>query len=60
MGERGAIAIVTDQHVDELAILWNMRREQAQAGPVALRHLARLDERIAANLDGCLVAGAAK
>src|SRR5262249_41726925 len=57
MVERAVIPVVVTQHVEELAILWNTRRTLAAAGHVALRHLARFDERIAAHQDGCVVAG---
>src|SRR5262249_27554828 len=46
-----------DQHVEDLAILWNTRVVSVNAGAVALRHLARLDARLVAHLDGCLIAG---
>src|SRR5262245_26819663 len=51
------VPAVVDQHVEELAGLWNTRQVSLESGHVALRHLARLDERIAAHEDGCLVAG---
>lgn len=57
MADRAVIPIVVAQHVEELAILWNIRRALASAAHVALRHLARFDERIAAHQDGCVVAG---
>lgn len=57
MTERAVIPAVVAQHVEELAILWNTRRTLVSAGHVALRHLARGDERIAAHQDGCVVAG---
>jgi uncharacterized protein (TIGR02270 family) len=57
MVERAAIPLVLAQHAEELAILWNTRRTHVSAGHVALRHLARFDERIAAHQDGCAVAG---
>src|SRR3954469_9491881 len=52
-----AIDATVSQHVEDLAALWNSRREHTRAGHVALRHLHRLDGRIAGHLDGCLVAG---
>jgi uncharacterized protein (TIGR02270 family) len=54
---RAAVRPVLDQHVEDLAILWNTRRELAVSGHVALRHLARFDRRIAAHLDGCVIGG---
>src|SRR5215470_11856039 len=55
--QRNIVPNVADQHAEELAILWNTRRTLVSAGHVALRHLARFDERIAAHQDGCVVAG---
>jgi uncharacterized protein (TIGR02270 family) len=55
---RSAVRAVVDQHVADLAILWNTRSDHTRAPHVALRHLLRVDNRIAAHLDGCLVAGA--
>src|SRR5262245_46760907 len=54
--QRPVVDVVISQHVDDLAILWNTRQSLATSGHVALRHLARIDSRIAAHLDGCLVA----
>jgi uncharacterized protein (TIGR02270 family) len=51
------IEAVVAQHAEDLAILWNIRRQLVGAGDVALRHLDRLDRRIAAHQDGCIVAG---
>jgi len=48
---------IVDQHVADLAGLWNARTDHTRAPHVALRHLLRVDNRIAAHLDGCLVAG---
>jgi uncharacterized protein (TIGR02270 family) len=53
------VQVVLEQHAEELAILWNTRRSLATSGHVALRQLARCDERIAAHQHGCAVAGAA-
>jgi uncharacterized protein (TIGR02270 family) len=50
---------VIDQHADELADLWNIRRYVAKIGHVTLRQLTRFDERIAAHADGCVIAGVA-
>lgn len=49
---------VVEQHATDLASLWNTRHDHTRAPHVALRHLLRVDNRIAAHLDGCLVAGA--
>jgi len=55
--DRAVIPTVVAQHFEDLAILWSARRTLASAGHVALRHLRRFDERIAAHQDGCVVAG---
>jgi uncharacterized protein (TIGR02270 family) len=57
MTRHSVVAVVVEQHVDGLAILWNARRELTTSGHVALRHLARFDRRISAQLDGAVVAG---
>jgi len=54
---RTPIPAVVRQHVEEAAHLRNVRSILAHAAHVRLRHLARLDERIAAHLDGIAVAG---
>lgn len=51
------IAVVVQQHVEEAANLRNVRSVQVRAPHVRLLHLARLDERIAAHLDGIAEAG---
>lgn len=51
------IPAVVSQHVEEAAILHNIRSALCTAPHVRLRHLARWDERIAAHLDGILIAG---
>jgi uncharacterized protein (TIGR02270 family) len=48
---------VLEQHAEELAHLRSMRRINVRAPHIRLKHLARLDERIAAHLDGLLEAG---
>ena len=48
---------VIHQHAEESAILRHVRSVLVRAPHVKLRHLARLDERIAAHLDGLAVAG---
>jgi uncharacterized protein (TIGR02270 family) len=57
MRQSSVIPVVIEQHADELATLWTSRDGLRAAGHVALRHLARFDERIAAHQDGCVVAG---
>lgn len=56
---RPIVPPVVDQHVEDAACLRNTRSYLVRAPHVKLLHLARLDERIAAHLDGIAVAGAA-
>jgi uncharacterized protein (TIGR02270 family) len=56
--ERPPIPVVVQQHAEESAILRQIRSVLVRAPHVRLRHLRRLDERIAAHLDGLAVAGA--
>jgi len=51
------VADVVAQHVEEAAHLRHVRSVQVRAAHVRLRHLGRLDERIAAHLEGVAVAG---
>ncbi len=51
------VAIVVQQHAEEAAILRNIRATLVAAPHVKLHHLRRLDDRIAAHLDGLAVAG---
>jgi len=53
-----SIAVVVDQHAEDAAVLRNTRAYLLGASQVRLNHLARLDERLAAHLDGLSVAGA--
>jgi uncharacterized protein (TIGR02270 family) len=56
---RGVIQTIVDQHAEEAAFLW-LLRDQAVDAPHYDRHdLARLEERVAAHLDGLRVAGEA-
>lgn len=55
--ERPPIAVVVMQHVEETAHLRRVRSILARAPHVRLRHLGRIDERIAAHLDGVALAG---
>lgn len=48
---------VVQQHAEESAVLRNVRSVLVAAPHVKLRHLRRLDDRIAAHLDGLAVAG---
>lgn len=51
------IDAVIAQHVEDAAALAELRRRHVTAPHVNLQHLARVDERLAAHLDGLLVAG---
>jgi uncharacterized protein (TIGR02270 family) len=52
-----SILPIVFQHAEESALLRNVRRVLVRAPHVKLRHLRRLDERLAAHLDGVAVAG---
>jgi hypothetical protein len=54
---RQPVPPVIHQHTEASAILRRTRSVLVQATHVSLLHLARLDERIAAHLDGVAVAG---
>jgi uncharacterized protein (TIGR02270 family) len=51
------IAHIVEQHAEEAAFLWLLRDAAVDAPHYALRHLARLDERVEAHIDGLRVAG---
>lgn len=51
------IASIVQQHAEETAILRNTRSRLVRAPHVKLRHVLRLDDRLAAHLDGLTVAG---
>ncbi|AKJ29691.1 TIGR02270 family protein [Caldimonas brevitalea] len=51
------IVLVVEQHAEDAVALFNARSALIQAPHVKLHHLARLDERLAAHLDGLKVAG---
>jgi uncharacterized protein (TIGR02270 family) len=55
--DAGPIPTVVRQHVEETAILRNTRSVLVRAPHVKLHHLRRLDDRLAAHLDGIAVAG---
>ena len=55
---RPPIAVVVQQHAEESAMLRHVRSVLVRAPHVKLRQLRRLDDRIAAHLDGLAVAGA--
>lgn len=54
---RRPVAIVVQQHAEESAILHNIRAVLEDSPHVKLHQLRRLDDRIAAHLDGIAVAG---
>lgn len=56
--QRPVIPVVVQQHAEDSAMLRNVRSVLVRAPHVRLRHLRRLDDRIAAHLDGLAVAGA--
>src|SRR5262245_58772431 len=58
-GSGQIIANIVAIHADELASLWTTRRVLLRAPHVGLSVMSALDDRIAAHLDGCLVAGTA-
>ena len=51
------VPVVVQQHAEESAMLRHVRSVLVRAPHVGLLHLGRLDERIAAHLDGLAVAG---
>jgi uncharacterized protein (TIGR02270 family) len=55
---RPPVVAVLAQHAEDCAALRNTRRVLVRAPHVKLRHLRRLDDRLAAHLDGLRVAGA--
>ncbi len=54
---RGPIPVIVQQHAEECATLRHVRSVLVRAPHVRLHQLRRLDERIAAHLDGLVVAG---
>jgi uncharacterized protein (TIGR02270 family) len=48
---------IVEQHAENAAFLWLLRDRAVNAPHYALRHMARLDEQIEANMDGLRVAG---
>ncbi len=54
---RGPIPIVVQQHAEDAAMLRNTRSYLVSAPHVKLHQLRRLDDRLAAHLDGLAVAG---
>jgi len=56
---RPVVAVVVQQHAEEAALLRHVRSVLVRAPHVGLLRLGRLDERLAAHLDGLAVAGSA-
>ena len=54
---RQPVAIVVQQHAEDAAVLRHTRSVLVRAPHAKLLHLARIDERIAAHVDGLAVAG---
>lgn len=54
---RTPVPIVVSQHVADAAVLHTVRAHLVSAPHARLRHVGRLDERMAAHLDGVAVAG---
>src|SRR5262245_5057860 len=48
---------IVDQHAAEAAFLWRQRDRATDQPHFTLRHLAKLEERIEAHIDGLRVAG---
>lgn len=59
MNTLGAINLIINQHGEEAAILWHNRGAALRAPHYKLHHLARLDNRVEAHIDGLRVAGEA-
>lgn len=57
VAERPIVHVVVQQHAEEAALLRHVRSSLVRAPHVGLLQLGRLDERIAAHLDGLAVAG---
>ena len=55
--DRPIVEAVLAQHVEDVAILWNTRSTFVDTGHVTLVQLVRFHRRIAAHVDGCVVAG---
>src|SRR5687767_13433 len=48
---------IVEQHAEEASFLWLLRDVAVDAPHYAIRHLARLEERIEAHLEGLRIAG---
>lgn len=55
--QRPVVPVIVQQHAEESAMLRHVRSVLVRAPHVGLLHLGRLDERMAAHLDGLAVAG---
>ncbi len=55
----GHVPVIVDMHAEDAAILWVQRDRAVDAPHFNRKFLARLDERLEANLDGLRVAGRA-
>jgi len=53
---RPVVFPVVEQHAEEAGFLWMQRRNALVAPNVTLRHLARLEERLVAHIDGVRIA----
>ncbi|MCW7541891.1 TIGR02270 family protein [Aquabacterium sp. A7-Y] len=54
---RRPVSVVIEQHAEDAVVLHSTRTALASAPHVTLEHLQRFDDRLAAHLDGLLVAG---
>jgi len=57
--DRPVLDHIVEQHAEEAAFLWTLRDAATSAPHYKRYHLARLDERLEAHVDGLRVAGAA-
>ncbi|NKI95319.1 TIGR02270 family protein [Rhizobacter sp. SG703] len=56
--QRGSVSVVLQQHLEDAAVLRSTRSSLVRAPHIRLHHLRRLDDRLAAHLDGVAEAGA--
>ena len=57
--DRPVLTHIVEQHAEEAAFLWPLRDTGVDAPHYKRHHLARLDERVEAHVDGLRVAGEA-
>ena len=57
--DRPVLTHIVEQHAEEAAFLWTLRDAATDAPHYKRHHLARLDERVEAHVDGLRVAGEA-